>query len=186
MKIKTSMTDELKLLELLKKGDSYGFKEMYNRTFNLVKHYIVSNSGQLEDAEDLFQDGMIAFLNNIRKRNFQLSTSIENYFLSIVRNLWLGQLKKKKLKNVEVLDSVSEQWIEIPDDDSEIMNLENERQHNLYKHFALLGEDCQKLLTWYYYYQKPLDEIAANMNYTYDFIKVKKFRCMKELKSKLI
>ncbi len=186
MKIKTSMTDENKLLELLKKGDSHGFKEIYDRTFNLVRHYIVSNSGHTEDAEDLFQDGMIAFLNNIRNPNFALTTSIENYFMSIIRNLWLGQLKKNKIRNVEVLDNISEQWMDIADGDTDTLQLENERQESLYKHFELLGEDCKKLLTWFYYYQRPLNEIATEMNYTYDFIKVKKFRCMKELKSKMM
>ena len=102
MKIKTSMADEPELLELLKKGDSKGFKEIYLRTFKTVSHYVLNNSGRVEDAEDVFQDSLIALLNNIRKINFQLSTSIENYFLSIVRNLWLGQLKRQKIKNVEM------------------------------------------------------------------------------------
>ena len=90
------------------------------------------------------------------------------------------------MKNVENLDSLSEQWINIKEEDADTLALENERQEQLYKQFELLGEDCKKLLTGYYYYQKPLEEIAKMMNYTYDFIKVKKFRCMKELRSKLL
>lgn len=180
------MADDPELLELLKQGDSKGFKEIYLRTFKSVTHYVVENSGRVEDAEDVFQDSLIAFLNNIRKINFQLSTSIENYFMSIVRNLWLGQLKKRKMKGTENLDNLSEQWISVPEEDADTMALENERQEKLYKQFELLGEDCKKLLTGFYYYQKSLDELARLMNYTYDFIKVKKFRCMKELRSKLI
>jgi RNA polymerase sigma factor (sigma-70 family) len=186
MKIKTSMADDPELLELLRKGDSRGFKEIYLRTFKSVSHYVVDNSGRVEDAEDIFQDSLIALLNNIRKMDFQLTTSVDNYFLSIVRNLWLGQLKKRKMKNVENLDSLSEQWINIPEEDLDTMALENERQEKLYKEFALLGEDCKKLLTGFYYNHKSLEELSKLMNYTYDFIKVKKFRCMKELKSKLI
>lgn len=186
MKIKTSMADEPELLELLKRGESKGFKEIYLRTFKSVTHYVVENSGRVEDAEDIFQDSLIALLNNIRKIDFQLSTSIENYLLSIVRNLWLGQLKKRKMKNVENLDSLSEQWINIQVEDADAMSLENERQEKLYKQFEFLGEDCKKLLTGFYYYHKSLEELAKMMNYTYDFIKVKKFRCMKELRSKLI
>ena len=185
MKIKTSMADDPELLELLKKGDSKGFKEIYLRTFKTVSHYVVDNSGRVEDAEDIFQDSLIALLNNLRRINFQLSTSIENYFLSIVRNLWLGQLKKRKVKNVENLDSLSQQWINVPEEDVDAMALENERQEKLYTEFGLLGEDCKKLLTGYYYYHKSLEELAKMMNYTYDFMKVKKFRCMKELRSKL-
>jgi RNA polymerase sigma factor (sigma-70 family) len=186
MKIKNSMADEPELLELLKKGESKGFKEIYLKTFRSVKHYVVDNSGRSEDAEDIFQDSLIALLNNIRKTDFQLSTSIENYFLSIVRNLWLGQLKKRKIRNVESLDSLSEQWMNVPEEDLETMVLENERQEKLYRHFENLGEDCKKLLTGFYYSHQSLDELSKIMNYTYDFIKVKKFRCMKELRNKLI
>ena len=74
----------------------------------------------------------------------------------------------------------------ISDDEVESMDLENKRQEDLSKQFALLGNDCRTLLTEFYYYQKSLDEISKKMNYTYDFIKVKKFRCMKELKKNML
>ncbi|MBK8451332.1 MAG: sigma-70 family RNA polymerase sigma factor [Saprospiraceae bacterium] len=186
MKIKTSMIDDSELLELLKNGDSKGFKEIHLKTFRSVSSYVNNNSGNFEDAQDLFQDGMIAFLNNIRKPEFQLSSSIQNYFLSIVRNLWLLQLRNNKMKHVENLDGLSEQWIQLMDSECETMELENERQEKLAKQFEVLGVECKTLLTEYYYFNKSLDEISKKMNYPYDFIKVKKFRCMKELKNKMI
>ena len=179
MKIKTSMIDDSELLELLKNGDSKGFKEIHLKTFRSVSSYVNNNSGNFEDAQDLFQDSMIAFLNNIRKPEFQLSSSIQNYFLSIVRNLWLRQLRNNKMKHVENLDGLSEQWIQLMDSECETMELENERQEKLAKQFEVLGVECKTLLTEYYYFNKSLDEISKKMNYTYDFIKVKKFRCMK-------
>lgn len=179
------MIDDSSLIELLKVGDSKGFKVIYQKTFKIINKYVLNNSGRIEDAEDLFQDSLIALLNNIRKPEFQLSSSLQNYFLSITRNLWLRELKKNKIKHLENLDGESEQWINISDGDIDTMDLENQRQEDLAKQFALLGVECRTLLTEYYYLQKSLDIIAKMMNYTYDFIKVKKFRCMKELKLKM-
>ena len=186
MKNITTMIDDSDLLELLRVGDSKGFKEIHLKSFKLLSRYVINNSGNLEDAEDLFQDSLIALLNNIRKPEFQLSSSLQNYLLSISRNLWLRELKKNKMRHVENLDGITEQWMNISDDEVESMDLENKRQEDLSKQFALLGNDCRTLLTEFYYYQKSLDEISKKMNYTYDFIKVKKFRCMKELKKNML
>ena len=46
-------------------------------------------------------------------------------------------------------------------------------------------EDCQKILTAFYFKKQSMKEIAAAMNYTNQFIRVKKVRCMDALKKKV-
>jgi len=70
MKNITTMIDDSDLLELLRVGDSKGFKEIHLKSFKLLSRYVINNSGNLEDAEDLFQDSLIALLNNIKKPEF--------------------------------------------------------------------------------------------------------------------
>jgi DNA-directed RNA polymerase specialized sigma subunit len=46
-----------------------------------------------------------------------------------------------------------------------------------------LGEQCQKVLTLFYYEEKKLDEIQSLLGYTNkDVLKSQKSRCLKQLK----
>ena len=48
-----------------------------------------------------------------------------------------------------------------------------------------MGDDCKKIITAFYFQKLSLKEIADWLDYTDNFIKVKKKRCMDALKAKV-
>ena len=49
-----------------------------------------------------------------------------------------------------------------------------------------ISGDCKELLLSFYFKKMPLKEIAAIMDYSDGFVKVKKKRCMDALKKKVL
>ena len=155
------------------------FKQLYKNYFMMVRHYIIKNSGNEEDAHDLFQDSLIIlFEKSLQEKEIQLECSIKTFIYSITRNLWL---KKLKLQNKTIACEDFEQYIMVEDVE---LNQENETQNNqLINAMNLLGEHCRRILTAYYYLKKSMQEIADEMRYTNaDNAKNQKYKCLQQLK----
>ncbi len=170
-------------LELLKKGDHKALRYLYEVAFKKCESLVLKNSGTREDAKDIFQEGIIAFMRNIRKEDFILTCKVDTYLFSIVRNQWLKKISRKEknllpliidLPDVEFVSLDEREWIE------------KKREQRAFAISELMEaddfKDCEKILEAYYYKKVKLKDIAKEMGYTYDFIKVKKKRCLDMLK----
>lgn len=51
---------------------------------------------------------------------------------------------------------------------------------------TFLKEECRDMLKLFYFERKSMNEIAGVLGYSQDFVKVKKSRCMNELRKKLL
>jgi len=124
---------------------------------------------------------------NLRKENFVLSCGLKTYLYSIMRNLWLKRLNKNKKGGLSlIMDDSSEMEFIIIQEDELAEKHEKEQQLNVVA--AVLKdfkEDCRKILTAFYFKKQSMKEIAAAMDYTNQFIRVKKVRCMDALKKKV-
>jgi len=174
-------------LDLLKAGDRTVFRELYASVFPPCSNLILNNNGTMNDARDIFQESLMVLVKNLRKDGFVLSCGIKTYLYSIMRNLWLKRLNKNKKGGLSlVIDDAPEvEFIIIQEDELEEKR-EKEQQLNVVA--AVLKdfkEDCRKILTAFYFKKQSMKEIAAAMDYTNQFIRVKKVRCMDALKKKV-
>ena len=94
------------IVEGLKLNSDYIIKHVYQEFFPTIKYLIKKNTGNEEDAEDIFQESLIVVLKNVQKEDFYLSCSFLTYLYSISRNLWMQRLKAKKKDklNMDILD----------------------------------------------------------------------------------
>jgi len=69
------------------------FKELYIEYFPLVRKFILNNNGTETDAEDIFQDTMIIFLEKLRMDDFIISASVRAYIMGISKNIWHKKLE---------------------------------------------------------------------------------------------
>lgn len=170
---------EINLISLLKEQDPKAIRSIYDDHYFLIKKIVISNNGNSEDAEDLFQETLISLIMNLQKKDFQLSCSLSTYIYSIAHNKWLYHLRQsKRQENLKgslnpLAEISSDEWMEEEVDDEAKL---------VAKAMSKLGENCQKLIKAFYYESASLAEIASLLDYTADFVKVKKHRCMKELK----
>lgn len=156
---------------------SKAFTYLYDTVYSFILGFVLKNGGSSTDAEDLFQDSLIAFYEKSIAADFKLEGSAKNYIHGIARNLWYKKFRKPKIEFSAA---------EIPDykhpiDDEE--NVEEEKLQQLKVVFAQLSSGCQSILTCYYYEKKSMKEIADLLDLASEGVaKNKKARCLKKMK----
>ena len=172
-------TDEA-LLKGIRAEEDESFNVLYQRYFPMIQHLILKNNGQLEDAKDIFQEAVIQLFINARSRGFQLTSKLGTYLYSIARNKWMESLRKNaNTELVEIQDTESD-FVDINETDE--IPAEEKRIQKMEELLLKLTEECRKVLRLYYFSRLSLDDISKAMNYTYEFAKKKKSRCLKKLR----
>lgn len=172
------------IIEGLRLRSDYIIKYMYQEMFPMIRYLVVKNSGNDEDAEDVFQDGLIVVFKKIRDHELDLTCSFRTYIYSVCRNIWLQKLSKRKQYAREFSDV--ESFVDLPDKVDQFQEEEMEKYRLYQQHFLTLGEDCQKVLLLFMKKQS-LKEIAVEMGYkTEKYAKTRKYLCKEELKKRII
>ena len=173
------------IVEGLRLRSDFIIKHIYQELFPTIKYLIVKNSGNEEDAEDIFQDSLIIIFKKIRDNQLELSSSFRTYLYSVSRNLWLQKLSKRKQFSREFSDI--ESFVQLPDKVMEDIYDDEVEKYRLYQHhFLTLNDDCQKVLLLFMK-KLSLREIAVEMGYkTEKYAKTRKYLCKEELKKRII
>jgi len=158
---------------------------VYREFYSMARHLIVNNSGNDQDAEDVFQDALVIVYKRIITDDLTLNSSFKTFFYSVCRNIWLQRLEKLKNQNHEFVDFETITELHEPPND-EINEIENKKQKLYQLHFLNLSEDCQKILQLFLK-KISLREIASIMGYkSENTAKTRKFNCKEELKMRIL
>ena len=85
-------------------------------TFNKLKYFVRQNNGNLQDAEDVFQEGLIIFDRNIRQDKYKGTDSLGAYFYAICKLTWKNKLRKKRRTQlVDDIEKFDEELAENPE-----------------------------------------------------------------------
>ncbi len=145
---------------------------------NKIIHFVKRNSGNFEDGQDMFHEGIIVLDRNIRQDKFKGDSSIQGYLFSICRFLWMNQIRKQSKVSLtednSKLDATAEETPE-----SKLFS--SEQKSVLKQLMSHLGERCQKILElWKLSYS--MEEIAQELNFSSPAMARKnKYRCHKSL-----
>ena len=178
---------EKSLIDGLRAGDRHAVKQLYTDYFGYCTSFVINNQGDTEQARDIFQEALIVLFNNLRKPQFKLTCAVKTYLYSVVRNLWLKRIHKQSRGGLSlVIDRDDDkEFILVHEDEIEVKQ-EKEEKHEAVAHgMKAIKEDCRELLLNFYFKKIDLGRIAEQMGYTYQFVKVKKNRCMEALKKKV-
>jgi RNA polymerase sigma factor (sigma-70 family) len=172
------------ILEGLRLRSDYIINFTYREFFPLVKFLVAENGGSGEDAEDVFQDGIIILYTKISLNQLVLTSSFKTYMYSVCRNLWLQKLARRKA----IFDKLTDvdDFIDLPKDLFQEANLEEAELHRIIQiHFLSMPKDCQKVLKLFIK-NIPLREIAGIMGFkTENYAKTRKYLCKQELKKRI-
>lgn len=173
------------IVEGLKLNSDYIIKHVYQEYFPTIKYLIKKNTGNDEDAEDIFQESLIVVLKNIQKDDFYLSCSFLTYFYSISRNLWMQKLKQKR-KGTTSFDLI-EKFFNIPESSSRESAEAEQMKYRIYReHFNAMEKDCQRILLLSLQKFSSKD-IAETMGYgSENYAKTKKYNCKERLKKSIM
>ena len=175
------LSDE-SLLSALKERDESAISYVYQSYWPMILQLVKTNNGSAAEAKDLYQDGMLDFLEKVWQDNFVLTCKIRTFLYSVCRNKWLYQLRgKKKFVDLEAYVELEQPEEEAPEengtlpDDQQIIGAINQ-----------LGEPCRSLLVGYYYEQLSMEQLAQKLHYKSENVaKQQKFRCKDRLKNAL-
>lgn len=167
------------LLNGILRNDNVILQHIYKNFYYKVNLYIKKNSGNDDDANDVFQEAIIVVYRKLKANDLIISCAFETYLYSVCKFLWLKQLTRLKSEKEMMVDSTMFES-EFDHDFSELVE-KNERFKLYQKHFQLLGSDCQKLLQLFFD-KVPLRQIAQIMGFSGEkYVKKRKFKCKEYL-----
>lgn len=155
-------------------------KALYRAHFESLSRYVQLNSGSREDAEDIFQEVMVSFINLVQKDKFRGESSLKTFLFSINRHAWLNELKRRgrALAREEKFEKVQER-VEM---DAGHLMADREGKSELVKLVEALGETCKKILLLFYYENLSMREILEATEYENEqVVRNKKYKCLKQL-----
>jgi RNA polymerase sigma factor (sigma-70 family) len=179
------------VVRLLKEGNPHEVNQattcLYRMYKQKVASYIFQQGGSYQDAKDIFQDVIITFLHLVQENKFVAKSEkeMDGFFMTIARNKWLKKKESDERRyKREDLSLIQNEGIR---QDTPLENLLwHEEQSKAISIFNKLDDLCQKILLAFYIDKLSLEEIAIKFNLASEgAAKVKKFRCLKALRSLL-
>lgn len=176
----STLEQEKQLLEGLAANDRQVIEAIYRENYPMVQAFILNNSGNGDEARDIFQEAMIVLFEKAVSGSFELNCQLKTYMYSVCRRLWLKRLQQLQrygslVENVEETIAVEE--------DLEMHEKYNTDLVLMETAMNKIGEPCKSLLDAYYIQKKNMQEIATDFGYTNaDNAKTQKYKCLLRLK----
>ncbi|GAA4398899.1 hypothetical protein GCM10023187_10020 [Nibrella viscosa] len=161
-------------------GSDEALTQLYRRYFPMVLHLVISNSGNEDDAKDIYQEALVVVYEKVTTGTLDLNCQLKTYLYSVSRRLWLKQLALRSRDNRGLVDT--ESAVSVDDDMAE--HEVRDRQFDLMADsLERLGEPCRTLLEDFYIRHLSMQDITEKFGYTNsDNAKTQKYKCLMRLK----
>src|SRR3954468_6227274 len=161
--IKGSMYSDAELLAAIRTRDElnnaiYFIYQQYSQT---IQAFILANGGMPADAEDIFQETVVTFIDSVKKDKFRGEASVKTFLTAIARHLWLNELKKRERS--EMREKVFENNRDMTELDVSQHMANREVKQQFLEVLGKLGESCKKLLTLFYYENMSMKDIVHHL-----------------------
>ena len=172
-------TDD-EILNAIKNGQSGDvLNYLYQNIQPKIKAHVLQNNGDEEEAQDIFQDAVIAFYKYVRMNQFKEGNSVTGFIYSISKNLWINRVKQKN-KIVGNIEKHENNFME--ENDFFSQTISNERADKIQEILSQLGERCKELLTYSIYNRMTMEEISVKMGFNNaNTAKTKHYKCKQRL-----
>ena len=172
-------TDSEVILGILNNSESV-LKRLYIGYFPMVLQLIINNSGDGDDAKDIYQEAIIILYNKVKTGDFELSSKLKTYIYSVCRRLWLKRLSQMNRYGGDIKDF--QEYLAV-DDETERQNDRDIQFNKMGDALKLLGEPCKTIIEDFYIHNRSMQEICDTFGYTNaDNAKTQKYKCLQRLK----
>ncbi|WP_410879664.1 RNA polymerase sigma factor [Myroides sp. DW712] len=177
--MKTSLTSQT--IEAAKTGDQTAFTSLLNQYWSEVYYFILKQTGNETDAEDITIETFSKAFSRIASYNSQFA--FNTWLLTIAKNTHIDLIRKRK--NIHFVDITDEaqQYNNIVDD-SDTIEEELIREQNLeiFKNYIrLLKPHYQEVIELRFFQELSYNEIASILNEPLNNVKIKIMRAKKLL-----
>lgn len=153
---------------------------LYKLHFPMILQLILNNSGNLDDAKDIYQETIIVLHDKIKRGDFELNSKLKTFIYSVSRRLWLKKLGQKSRFLGDINDY--EDFVAVENDVE--VHQEKDKQFMLMNTALLgLGEPCKTIIEDFYINGMSMFSICEKFGYTNaDNAKTQKYKCLQRLK----
>jgi RNA polymerase sigma factor (sigma-70 family) len=153
---------------------------LYQQYSTTTSSFIISYGGSQQDAEDVFQETVLSFIEIVKKGKYRMEASIKTFLVSVAKNIWLNEIKKRERSGFREKQFENGREQKETDAGEQISDLEKKQQ--LRELVNKLGEPCRKILTLFYYESLSMKEIVDHLPYENEqVVRNKKYKCLQQL-----
>ena len=157
---------------------------LYQDSFVYVTSYVRKNGGDINDAKEIFQDALLVLLLNMKMNEFSIEFSLKGYLYKVAKNLWLKELKKRKSLAL-VIDDPDKNFDPIDEEANIQQDIESQERRTQYqKLMDQLDPKGRELFNLKLEGNLSDKEIAEEMNYSLDYVRQKRRRCLLYLRKR--
>jgi RNA polymerase sigma factor (sigma-70 family) len=181
MKVNWSLSDS-EILDAIRQGSGLdtAIRAVYRDHFESMTWIVKNNSGSQQDAEDIFQEVLVNFIELVQKNKFRGDSSIKTFLFSMTKHAWLNELKKRGRSEVRELKY--EKARDQKETDVSHLMAEREEKKQVMQVVEQLGDTCKKILVMFYYENLSMKEILSSLEYENEqVVRNKKYKCLKQL-----
>lgn len=159
-------------------------RSLYRDYFESLAWYVTNNSGTRQDAEDVFQEVVVTFIDLVKKDKFRGESTVKTFLYSLNRHIWLNELKRRG--RALAREEKYEKGQERVEPDTAWLITERENKSAVISLVEQLGETCRQILVMFYYEDLPMKKILETMPYENEqVLRNKKYKCLKQLEQML-
>ena len=158
--------------------------QLYKDHSEITRSFIKGKGGTDQDADDIFQETVVSFIDSVQKSKFRQESGIRTFLISISKNLWYNEIRRRQRAiNRERLFE-ADRNLEDPDVSEIIQDRELKKQLN--QLLQDLGDSCRKILELFYYENLSMKEIVSHLHYENEqVVRNKKYKCLQQLTDKM-
>ena len=174
------MTDQDIIHSIRKGKNEKPIKQLY-KEFPKIKALILKEGGDVQMAEELFNDSLVILIEKVIQPDFQLTSKLTTYLYGINRFQLKNELRKQH-KNVEL------EWRDTLILTEQDLGYDEEKEAKLNAMERILNqisEKCKEMLQLFYFKKLSMADIAKKLNFSsVNSAKTQKYKCI-ERASKL-
>jgi RNA polymerase sigma factor (sigma-70 family) len=158
--------------------------QLYREHAAIARSFIMGKGGTTEDADDVFQETVVSFIDTVQNGKFRQESGIRTFLISISKNIWYNEIRRRQRagnreKNYETEKDQEDAGILEVIRDRELKNLLNQMLKEL-------GESCKKILELFYFENLPMKDIVSHLHYENEqVVRNKKYKCLGQLTDKM-
>jgi RNA polymerase sigma factor (sigma-70 family) len=174
------------LIEMLKNEhvNNLVIRFLYRSYYDVLSSYVKQNQGSEQDAEDIFQEVIVTFIEIVKNEKFRGESSVKTFLYTLNKYTWLNEIKKRSRAAIREDRYGNDK--ETEDKDVSHFLVERDAKNMVMAMMGKLGEICRTILVAYYYDNCSLKEILPLVNYENEqVVRNKKYKCLKSLEQML-
>lgn len=186
----TAAEEDAALIRRARAGDQSALDELVQRHYRTVFNLAYRLSGNYDDAQDIVSEAFIRVHNALP--NFRGDASFSTWLHRIVRNVFLDERKKQRIRThssleemVELEDSSVSRQIVDPGPGPQFAVEQEERATIIQQAVLTLPENQRLMIGLYHFQHRSYEEIAEIMDLPIGTVKSRLNRARLALKNKL-